>query len=64
MLNDKVFPEQAELTALIEMDGEGLTVNEIELDAVTQVELVKLATSGPTTTRYIPPSLVTALEME
>ena len=46
-----MFPEHNGLLVDMVAVGEGLTNSAIELDAVIQVALDKLATSGPTITR-------------
>ena len=60
-MKESVLPEQIVLAAVTVADGDGFTASVILLEAVIQVELDKLDTSGPTTTRYIPASVVAAL---
>lgn len=55
------LPEHTGLLLAMDTDGDGFTVSVRALEAVIQVELDKLATSGPTITRYIPPSATIAL---
>jgi len=61
---ENVLPEQIALTLVTVTAGLGLTVSVMVLEALVQVELDKLATSGPTTTRYKPPSPTTADAIE
>ena len=58
-----VLVVQSGLLLPIVADGEGFTRSVMELDAVIQVALERLPTSGPTITRYIPLSVTAALVM-
>ena len=58
-----VLLEHSGLLLVMVADGDGFTSRVMLLEAVIQVALERLETSGPTITRYIPLSLVAALVM-